>query len=67
MRIVEVVRRALLELGHLCDEDMAGYMLDAFGIRVHPRLVAAVRRSLRDQDKVSRAERRRRKVPAGAP
>jgi hypothetical protein len=59
MRIVEVVRRALLDMGHVSDEEMAGYMLDAVGIRIHPRLVSAVRKSMKDQEKVRSAGRRR--------
>jgi hypothetical protein len=59
MRIVEVVRRALLELGHVSDEELAGYVLDAFGIRTHPRLVSAVRRSMKEKEKARSARRRR--------
>jgi hypothetical protein len=59
MRITELVRRALLDLGHASDEELAGYTLDAYGIRVHPRLVAAVRRSMKVKDNVHAAGRRR--------
>lgn len=63
MRTVEVVRRALLELGHVSDEEMAGYLLDAFGIWAHPRLVSAVRRSMKKENARS-ARRRRQRAPA---
>ena len=59
MQITELVRRALVDLGHASDEELAGYTLDAFGIRVHPRLVAAVRRSMKVKDNVHSAGRRR--------
>jgi hypothetical protein len=43
----EVIRRTLLRLTHASDEDVAGYILDAYEIRVHPKHVAAVRKSPR--------------------
>jgi hypothetical protein len=39
----EVIRRTLLRLTHASDEDVAGYILDAYEIRVHPKHVAAIR------------------------
>jgi hypothetical protein len=41
----EIIRRALVGLNHASDEEIAGYIHDAFLIRVHPKQVAAVRRS----------------------
>jgi hypothetical protein len=47
MPLSEVIRRTLQGLGDASDEEVAGYILDAFLIRVHPKQVAAVRKSSR--------------------
>jgi hypothetical protein len=59
MTLMELVRRTLVVLDRASDEDIAGYMLDAHLIRVHPRLVSAVRKSMKHRDHALSAKKRR--------
>ncbi len=59
MPLAEVVRRTLLGLDRASDEEIAGYLMDAYLIRVHPRLVASVRRSMKHEQHVLSARKRR--------
>jgi hypothetical protein len=59
MTLMELVRRTLVVLDRASDEDIAGYMLDAHLIRVHPRLVSAVRKSMKHREHAVSARKRR--------
>jgi hypothetical protein len=59
MMLMELVRRTLVVLDRASDDEIAGYMLDAHLIRVHPRLVSAVRKSMKHREHALSLKKRR--------
>jgi hypothetical protein len=66
MTLMELVGRTLAVLDRASDEEIAGYMMDAHLIRVHPRLVSAVRKSMKHREHALSVKKRRARCRATA-
>ncbi len=64
MTMVEAVRRALVAIGEVSNDELAAYVKNEFGITIRPNFMPVIRAAVKDKENLE--ARRRRAAEAAA-